>query len=64
MNCGPSLPDVSLAAPLATAFQGLVRQEVLSKAASRGYEGRQNRIKFKKDFEVFCQNIHSFLVLK
>ena len=49
---------------LAAAFERLLQQEVLSKVASRGYEGRQNRIKFRKDFEAFCHDIHSFLVLK
>jgi hypothetical protein len=45
-------------------FQNLLNPEVVGKVGSQGYEGRQNRIKFKKDFEVFCHEIHSFLVLK
>jgi hypothetical protein len=49
---------------LSAAFEGLLQHDILSKVASRGYEGRQNRIRFKKDFETFCHNIHSFLLLK
>jgi hypothetical protein len=49
---------------LASAFEGLLKQELLAKVTSSGYEGRQNRIRFKKDFENFCQEIHSFLLMK
>lgn len=49
---------------LSSAFEGLLKQEALSKVSTHGYEGRQNRIRFKKDFENFCQEIHSFLLMK
>jgi hypothetical protein len=49
---------------LSRAFEGLLQPEVLSKVTSGGYEGRQNRIRFKKDFENFCHEIHSFLLMK
>lgn len=49
---------------LSAAFEQLLQPEVLTKVLSRGYEGRQNRIRFKKDFEHFCHEVHSFLVLK
>lgn len=49
---------------LGIAFQKLLNPEVVGKVASQGYEGRQNRVQFKKDFEIFCREIHSFLVLK
>lgn len=49
---------------LSHSFQVLLKPEVLSKAGSPGYEGRQNRIKFRKDFEDFCNEIHSFLVMR
>jgi hypothetical protein len=49
---------------LSIAFEGLLKPEVLSKVTSGGYEGRQNRIRFKKDFENFCHEIHSFLLMK
>ena len=49
---------------LSQAFEKLIVPEVVSKVSSRGYEGRQNRIKFKKDFEEFCHEIHSFLVIR
>jgi len=49
---------------LVAAFQALLKPEVLAKASSTGYEGRKNRIMFKKDFENFCHEIHSFLTIK
>lgn len=49
---------------LSNAFASLLQPEILSKVNSRGYEGRQNRIRFKKDFEMFCHEIHSFLLIK
>jgi hypothetical protein len=49
---------------LSSAFEALLQHKVLSKVSSRGNEGRHNRIRFKKDFENFCHEIHSFLVIK
>jgi hypothetical protein len=49
---------------LSESFQRLLQPEILTKVFSTGYEGRQNRIRFKKDFENFCHEVHSFLVLK
>lgn len=49
---------------LHASFQSLIQPEVLAKVASGGYEGRMNRIRFKKDFSEFVKSIHSFLVLK
>ena len=49
---------------LSQAFERLLAPDVVSKVSSRGYEGRQNRIKFKKDFEEFCHEIHSFLIIR
>lgn len=46
------------------AFENLVQPEVLSKVSSGGYNGRMNRIKFKKNFEMFVKDIHSFVVIK
>jgi len=46
-------------------FESLIRADVVSKmATSKGHEGRKNRILFKKDFESFCHEIHSFLLKK
>jgi hypothetical protein len=45
-------------------FQSLMQPEVVNKFSSGGLEGRRNRIRFKKDFEDFCHDIHSFLILK
>jgi CRM1 C terminal len=49
---------------LLQAFQQLLQDEVLSKVFAAGYEGRQARARFKKDFEHFCHDVHAFLVLK
>lgn len=49
---------------LSQSFQQLLQPELMSKVLSTGYEGRKNRVRFKKDFEAFCHEIHSFLVLK
>jgi hypothetical protein len=52
---------------LQAAFQKLMQPETLSKVAAvaeGGYEGRRNRARFKKDFEEFVNDVHSFLVLK
>ena len=49
---------------LVAAFERLLQPDIVSKVTNGGYEGRQNRIQFKKDFETFCHEIHSFLVLQ
>ena len=49
---------------LSQSFQKLLQTEILEKAFASGYEGRQNRIRFKNNFEAFCHEVHSFLVLK
>lgn len=46
------------------AFETLLQPDAISKVTREGYEGRANRIRFKKDFEKFCQDVHSFLILK
>ena len=46
------------------AFEKLINMEVLKKVSSGGYEGRMNRVRFKKDFETFVKEVHSFLVVK
>ena len=51
-------------ARLHASFENLVQPEVLAKVTSGGYDGRMNRIKFKKNFELFVKDIHSFLVIK
>jgi len=49
---------------LKVAFQRLIQPDVIAKVASGGYEGRINRLKFKKAFEEFVREVHSFLVTK
>lgn len=49
---------------LISSFEGLLKPDMMAKAASTGYEGRKNRILFKRDFESFCHEIHSFLIIK
>ena len=51
-------------ARLEMAFTKLMKPEILSRVSSSGYEGRMNRIKFKKDFDEFVKEIHSFLVIR
>lgn len=49
---------------LQAAFETLIQPEMIAKISSGGYEGRMNRIRFKKAFEDFAKDIHSFLVIK
>jgi hypothetical protein len=49
---------------LEQAFTKLLQMEMLSKAAEVGFEGRSNRMKFKDAFQVFVNDVHSFLILK
>jgi len=49
---------------LQSAFQILMKPEVITKVAAGGYEGRMNRLRFKKDFEVFVRDVHSFIVIQ
>ena len=48
---------------LQTAFEKLLQPNVLAKVVSNGFEGRKNRIAFKKDFEVFVRDVNSFLIV-
>lgn len=58
------IPVEEQRARLQTAFQTLMQPEILHKVASGGLEGRRHRIQFKKGFEDFVHDIHSFLILK
>ena len=51
-------------ARLQAAFDSLVDPSLLANAAKSGYEGRIVRVKFKKNFETFVSEVHSFLVIK
>jgi hypothetical protein len=51
-------------ARLQGAFEKLIKMNVLEKVSSGGYEGRMNRVRFKKDFENFVKEVHSFLIVK
>jgi hypothetical protein len=51
-------------ARLDTAYTKLIQPDVLAKAGRNGYEGRTNRLAFRKAFESFINEIHSFLVLR
>lgn len=46
------------------AFEKLIQLDVITAVNATGYEGRKNRIKFKNDFEVFVNDVHSFLVIR
>lgn len=58
------VPDDQQRVRLQAAFQKLIKPEALAKVAEGGYEGRLNRVHFKKDFEEFVHEVHSFLVLR
>ncbi|MGK3756731.1 MAG: hypothetical protein ACI8RD_009045 [Bacillariaceae sp.] len=46
-------------------FETLMKADIVAKlTTTKGHEGRKNRIIFKKDFESFCHEIHSFLIIK
>jgi hypothetical protein len=49
---------------LVASFEGLLRPEVVANVNLGGYEGRKNRILFTKEFESFCHETHSFLLIK
>jgi hypothetical protein len=49
---------------LMASFERLLKPDVVSSVNLGGYEGRKNRILFKKEFESFCHEIHSFLMIK
>lgn len=61
---GLQIPDERQRNRLQAAFERLIQPEALAKVSAGGYEGRMNRVQFKKEFEVFVNEIHSFLVLK
>jgi len=45
------------------AFQRLMQPEVLSKVANGNFGGRVNKMRFRKDFEVFVKDIHSAVLI-
>lgn len=49
---------------LHSAFEKLIKPDVLAKVAMDGREGRVVRVQFKKDFDVFVLDVQSFLVMK
>jgi hypothetical protein len=58
------LPNQQQRVRLDAAFTKLLQPDVLAKASTNGYAGRMNRLGFKKSFELFVNEIHSFLVLR
>lgn len=49
---------------LDAAFSTLMQPDVLAKCSASGHGGRANRVRFRKDFEVFVNDVHSFLALR
>ncbi|KAL7538850.1 hypothetical protein ACHAXR_011286 [Thalassiosira sp. AJA248-18] len=49
---------------LHTAFEQLIKPEMLAKVGAEGREGRIVRVQFKKDFDMFVRDVQSFLVMK
>jgi hypothetical protein len=58
------VPDPEQQTRLDAAFRKLIQPGVLAKTSAGGYEGRVNRVHFKKSFEEFVNEIHAFLVLR
>mmetsp|Transcript_17121 Transcript_17121/g.25568 ORF Transcript_17121/g.25568 Transcript_17121/m.25568 type:complete len:1342 (-) Transcript_17121:106-4131(-) len=48
---------------LQTAFQRLMQPDVILKVSNGNYGGRNNRLRFKKDFEIFVKDIHSAVLV-
>jgi len=46
-----------------SAFQRLMQPDVMSKVANGNYGGRMNRMRFKRDFEIFVKDIHSAVLI-
>ena len=55
--------DIEKQQRLQAAFQRLMQPDVVSKVANGNYGGRNNRLRFKKDFEVFVKEIHSAVLV-
>ena len=58
-NISQQLDTAEKQEKLKDAFQKLMQAEVISKVSHGGSGGRMNRMRFKKDFEVFVKEIHS-----
>ena len=58
------IPDPSHRVRLGAAFHTLLQPETLTHAAiaTKGYEARMHRVRFKNHFEEFVNEVHSFLV--
>jgi hypothetical protein len=46
-----------------SAFQQLMNPDVVAKVANGNYGGRLNKMRFRKDFEVFVKDIHSAVLV-
>ena len=49
---------------LHSAFEKLIKPDMLAKVGAEGREGRIVRVQFKKDFDDFVRDVQSFLVMK
>jgi len=58
-NISQQLDTAEKQEKLRDAFQKLMQAEVVTKVSHGGSGGRMNRMRFKKDFEVFVKEIHS-----
>jgi hypothetical protein len=57
------IPDEQQRNRLQAAFGKLIQPEVLAKVSAGGYEGRMNRARFKKDFEVFVNDVQQSIII-
>lgn len=55
--------DSSKKQKMESAFQRLMQPDVLAKVANGNYGGRLNKMRFKKDFEVFVKEVHSAVLV-
>jgi len=55
--------DVGKQQKMQEAFQRLMQPDVVAKVANGNYGGRLNKMRFRKDFEVFVKDIHSAVLI-
>jgi hypothetical protein len=55
--------DASKKQRMQAAFQQLMQPDVVAKVANGNYGGRLNKMRFRRDFEVFVKDIHSAVLV-
>jgi hypothetical protein len=57
------IPDEQQRNRLQAAFGKLIQPEVLAKVSAKGYEGRTNRARLKKGFDVFVIDVQQSIII-